>query len=66
LNEIVVTTSWSGALVDKSRQLSKSWVMKLFASSDETTWACPAYTREKALRAVQMFTACQRRLSTKT
>jgi hypothetical protein len=40
--------------------------MKLFASSDETIWACPAYTSAKARRAEQMFTACQRRLSTKT
>src|SRR4029453_15550243 len=66
LNEIVVTTSWCGAFFDKSRQLSKSCVMKLFASSDETIWACPAYTSAKARRAEQMFTACQRRLSTKT
>ena len=66
LNEIVVTTSWSGAFADRSRQLSKSCVEKLFASSEETIWACPAYTSEKARRAEQMFTACQSRLSTKT
>jgi len=47
-------------------QLSKSCVEKLFASSEETIWACPAYTSEKARRAEQMFTACQSRLSTKT
>ena len=41
-HEIVVTISCSGAAVEKSRQLSKSCVMKLLASSDETTWACPA------------------------
>jgi len=66
LNEMVVTNSWSGAFVDRSRQLSKSWVEKLVASSDETIWAWPAYTSEKARRAEQMFTACQSRLSTNT
>src|SRR4030095_9644441 len=66
LNEIVVNTSWSGAFADRSRQLSKSCVEKLFALSEETIWACPAYTSEKARRAEQMFTACQRRLRTKS
>src|SRR5581483_186643 len=66
LNEIVFTTSCSGALADRSRQLSKSWVIKLFASSDETTRAWPAYTSANARRALQMLTACQRRLSTRT
>src|SRR5881398_3429758 len=36
-HEIVVTTSWSGAPAEKSRQLSKSWVRKLLARSEETT-----------------------------
>src|SRR5882762_2647899 len=36
-HEIVVTTSWSGAVAEKSRQLAKSCVRKLLAGSDDTT-----------------------------
>lgn len=64
-NETVLTISSSGSRWERERQLSKSWVRK-DPSPVSTAWACPVKRRVKARRAEQMWTACQKRLRTRT